>query len=91
MATPYRSLGINVFVDLDAYRAPYLPDLNPIEMAFSKSKAHLRCIGAGAFDQMFKALAETGDPFSQRECWNYFCEAEYGSGLKLDALEFWER
>ena len=33
---------------------PYSPDLNPIEMAFSKLKAHLRRIGARTFDQMFK-------------------------------------
>lgn len=29
---------------------PYSPDLNPIEMAFSKLKAHLRKIGARTFD-----------------------------------------
>ena len=28
----------------------YSPDLNPIEMAFSKLKAHLRRIGARTFD-----------------------------------------
>ena len=62
------------------YLPPYSPDLNPIEMAFSKLKAHLRRIGARTFDQMFDALAEVCNLFTQQECWNYFCEAGYGSG-----------
>lgn len=61
------------------YLPPYSPDLNPIEMAFSKLKAHLRQIGARTFDQMFNALAEICDLFTPQECWNYFCEAGYGS------------
>ncbi len=61
------------------YLPPYSPDLNPIEMAFSKLKAHLRRIGARTFDQMFDALAEICDLFTSDECWNFFCEARYGS------------
>ena len=61
------------------YLPPYSPDLNPIEMAFSKLKAHLRRIGARTFDKMFDALAEVCDLFTPQECWNYFCEARYGS------------
>ncbi len=38
------------------YLPPYSPDLNPIELAFSKLKAHLRRIGARTFDQMFDPL-----------------------------------
>lgn len=59
---------------------PCAPDLNPLEMAFSELKAHLRRIGAGTCDQMFEALAEICDMFTPHECWNYFCEAGYGSG-----------
>ena len=62
------------------YLPPYSPDLNPIEMAFSKLKAHLRRIGARTFDQMSNALAEVCNLFTPQECWNYFCEAGYGSG-----------
>jgi len=61
------------------YLPPYSPDLNPIEMAFSKLKAHLRRIGAKTFDQMFDALTEICDRFTSHECWNFFCEAEYDS------------
>ena len=62
------------------YLPPYSPDLNPIEMAFSKLKAHFRRIGARTFGQMFDALAEVCNLFKLQECWNYFYEAGYGSG-----------
>lgn len=52
------------------YLPPYSPDLNPIEMAFSKLKAHLRRIGARTFDQMFDALTE-------------ICKHRWLSGFKL--------
>ncbi len=58
---------------------PYSPDLNPIEMAFSKLKAHLRRIGARSFTDMFNAVAEICDLYSSRECWNYFKAAGYVS------------
>ncbi len=58
---------------------PYSPDLNPIEMAFSKLKAHLRRIGAHNFTDMFRALAEICDLYSAEECWNYFEAAGYAS------------
>ena len=59
---------------------PYSPDLNPIEMAFSKLKAHLRRIGARSFSQMFDAIAEVCDLFTPDECRNYFKAAGYASG-----------
>ena len=34
----------------------YSPDLNPIEMPFSKLKAHLRRVGAGTFDTLIRDL-----------------------------------
>jgi hypothetical protein len=45
---------------------PYSPDLNPIEMAFSKLKAHLRRIGARSFTEMFDAIAEVCDLYSPK-------------------------
>ncbi|WP_433989113.1 IS630 family transposase ISPye35 (plasmid) [Pseudoseohaeicola sp. NH-UV-7] len=59
---------------------PYSPDLAPIEMAFSKLKAHLRRIGARSFVDMFTAIAEICDMYSPQECWNYFRAAGYLSG-----------
>ena len=58
---------------------PYSPDLNPIKMAFSKLKAHLRRIGARSFTGLFQALSEICDLFTPQQCWNYFCEAGYAS------------
>ena len=58
---------------------PYSPDLNPIEMAFSKLKAHLRRIGARSFTELFEAHGEICDPYTSQECWNYSCDAGYES------------
>lgn len=61
------------------YLPPYSPDLNPIEQAFSKLKAHLRKMGARTFTDLFRALGEICKMFSQEECWNYFKAAGYVS------------
>ncbi len=58
---------------------PYSPDLNPIEQAFSKRKAHLWRIGARSFTQIFTAIGEICEMFSPQECWNYLHAAGYGS------------
>jgi transposase len=57
---------------------PYSPDLNPIEMAFSKLKAHLRKTAARTIDDLWKAVGKICDLFSPQECRNYFREAGYG-------------
>lgn len=62
------------------YLPPYSPDLNPIEMAFSKLKAHLRRTGARSFTQVFDAIAKICDLFEPQECWNYFKAAGYVAG-----------
>lgn len=53
-----------------SFPPPYSPDLNPIEMAFSKLKAHLCRIGARTFNDMFNAIAEICDLYSTDECWS---------------------
>ena len=58
---------------------PYSPDLNPIEQAFSKLKAHLRRIRARSFSQLFTAIGEICEMFSPQECWNYLHAAGYVS------------
>ena len=58
---------------------PYSPDLNPIEMAFSKLKAHLRRIGARTFSALLEALGEICDLFDPAECWNFLKAAGYAS------------
>jgi transposase len=56
----------------------YSPDLNPIEMAFAKLKAHLRRIGARTIDDLWRAVGSICDLYSPDECQNYFNAAGYG-------------
>lgn len=55
----------------------YSPDLNPIEMAFAKLKAHLRRAAARTFDALISALGNVCDLFQPQECWNFFNAAGY--------------
>ena len=57
----------------------YSPDLNPIEMAFSKLKAHLRAAGARTYDALWRAVGDICSLFQPRECWNYLSHAGYAS------------
>lgn len=61
------------------YLPPYSPDLNPIEQAFSKLKAHLRKIGARTFTDVFAAIGAICELYDPKECWNYFSAAGYAS------------
>ncbi len=56
---------------------PYSPDLNPIEMAFAKLKAHLRRIGARTIEELCKAVGDICDLYTPEECWNYLRHAGY--------------
>ncbi len=58
---------------------PYSPDLNPIEMAFSKLKAHLRAASARTFDALWRAVGSICDLYDPEECWNFFKAAGYAS------------
>lgn len=57
----------------------YSPDLNPIEMAFAKLKAHLRKAAARTFDALWRALGDICALFEPNECWNFFKHANYAS------------
>ena len=56
---------------------PYSPNLNPIEMAFSKLKALLRRMEARTFGTLFESVADACKLFPQQECQNYFRAAGY--------------
>ena len=58
---------------------PYSPDLNPIEMAFAKLKAHLRRIKARTIDALWRAVGDICNLYTADECWNYFKQAGYAS------------
>lgn len=55
----------------------YLPDLNPLEMAFSKLNAHLRKAAARTYDDLWKTNNSICNLFSPRECWNFLKEHNY--------------
>jgi transposase len=55
----------------------YSPDLNPIEMAFSKLKTLLRKHAARTFDAITQALGDICDLFPITECRNFFKAAGY--------------
>ena len=56
---------------------PYSPDLNPIEMAFSKLKALIRKAAARTYDELWNAVGKVCELFSEEECFNYFQAAGY--------------
>ncbi len=59
------------------YLPPYSPDLNPIEMAFAKLKAHLRRIGARTIEALWRAIGDICALYSEQECSNYLKQAGY--------------
>ena len=67
-------LGIEI-VNLPGYS----PDLNPIEMAFAKLKAHLRRLEARSFQRVLEVLGSICNLFTPTECKNYFRAAGYAS------------
>ena len=60
------------------YLPPYSPDLNPIEMAFSKLKALLKKVAARTVEALWHAIADALRQFRSEECANFFVAAGYG-------------
>jgi len=56
---------------------PYSPDLNPIEMAFSKLKSHLRARAARTIEALWDAIGDICDLYQPDECRNFFKAAGY--------------
>ena len=61
------------------YLPPYSPDLNPIEMAYSKFKALLKKAAARTIDELWAAIAQALPQLTPSDCANYFTDAGYGS------------
>ena len=58
---------------------PYSPDLNPIEMAFSKLKTLIRKAATRTYHALWSRVGLVCDLFTKQECTNYFKAAGYGS------------
>src|ERR1700722_15815948 len=61
------------------YLPPYSPDLNPIELAFAKLKAHLRQAAARTLEDLLAAVATALNSFSAQHCQGFFRQAQYAS------------
>ena len=61
------------------YLPAYSPDLNPIEMAFSKLKALLRRAAARDLNSLILAAAEALDSFTSTDCLAFFRHARYAT------------
>jgi transposase len=59
------------------YLPPYSPDLNPIELAFSKLKKLLRDGAERTVDSLTKLCGQVLDQFTEHECRNYFKHCGY--------------
>jgi transposase len=59
------------------YLPAYSPDLNPIEMAFSKLKCLLRKAAARTAEALWDAIGRLLDCFSPQECASYIRHAGY--------------
>jgi len=60
------------------YLPAYSPDLNPIEMAFSKLKTALRKGAARTVTALMKLIGKLLKTFAPKQCKNYFRHAGYG-------------
>lgn len=59
------------------YLPPYSPDLNPLEMMFSKLKALLRKAEERSVEGLWNRIGNILTQFSPQECTNYFKHAGY--------------
>jgi transposase len=59
---------------------PYSPDFNPIEMAFSKLKAHRRKAAERTIHGLWDVIGRIIDLYSPQECSHSFAAAGYDAG-----------
>ena len=59
------------------YLPPYSPDLNPIEQAFAKLKAHLRQAQERSIDGLWQRIGKLLPQFNPHQCANFFANAGY--------------
>ena len=58
-------------------KAPYSPDLNPIEQVFAKLKSILRSAAARTREALWTAIGAALNALPSHECQNYFADAGY--------------
>lgn len=77
----HKSAGVRAMIEAAGaqlrYLPPYSPDLNPIEQAFSKLKAHLRKHAERSVDALWDRIGALMAEFTPTECRNFFNKAGY--------------
>ena len=64
------------------YLPPYSPDLNPIELAFSKIKQRLRSLACRSVEQLWTVMQSVLDAVSPTDAENFFSHCGYASDQK---------
>jgi transposase len=59
------------------YLPPYSPDLNPVELAFSKLKSHLRQAAEHTIPRLLRRIGRIVRAFSPQQYRNFFRHAGY--------------
>jgi transposase len=59
------------------YLPPYSPDLNPIELMWSKVKAHLRRVAARTEESLYDAVAQALETVTKRDACNWLQHCGY--------------
>ena len=67
------------------YLPPYSPDLNPIELVFSKLKRLLRRAGERTVDGLWGLLGRVHEKFPTDECRRYIAHCGYRANPRNDA------
>ena len=67
---------------------PYSPDLNPIEMAFSKLKAHMRRMALRSVEELWQGVGEILELFTPQEGQNFFAASGCWIHISSAALIF---
>jgi len=67
---------------------PYSPDFNPMELAFSKFKAHMKRLKPRTVGDLWKAAGKVCDLFKPEKCMNFFAADEYALEKRGNDLAF---
>jgi transposase len=68
------------------YLPPYSPDMNPIELVFSKFKWLVRSAAERTVASLWRLCGQLLDQFTQAECRNYFRHCGYAATEMLETL-----
>ena len=68
------------------YLPPYSPDLNPIELVFSKFKYLVRSAAERTVDGLWHLCGQLLDQFTSAECENYFRHCGYAATRMQETL-----